>query len=425
MAKVSIAFRLVSRSLVACICAFVGLATAAAQCNYDVCVWTNDRVDRIDGNYVRGRIESGVTGPWAGVFFPCVQGTLQVNSVYIAILGSDMCGTYGGYIGYDFDMPSLSYYGPGTYRASGYHSATCDWPWYCPTPVSFPPYDDGWDGLDHGDLVVQRPTFTGFCCAPKHAFWNIGPDTDDHQHTWGADTYDQDVPLTFVSNCVPANVCTETPHWQLDSNNNQAMLTSDTGSTTHIRKGSAQGNCMEDSTLKVGFPDGSEVFWSDPVLVTVNSPSDLVHTDERTEPYQNGYDTFWTYELWDACGLNRLLPIDVNEDFPNGFADMNMGSGYARPPGESYPYWVGGTGPDDSGWASDHSFIDEIGQYDYVQTPAVSHDSTSAYFPPYLYNVVYLQGDHLFFAGSQTPGVGFQVYSGMIRFYQDHGDNVP
>ncbi len=69
-------------------------------------------------------------------------------------------------------------------------------------------------------------------------------------------------------------------------------------------------------------------------------------------------------------------------------------------------------------WQDSSTFIDQIGQMGYVQSPAVYFDNSA---PPYTGNTVYFMGAHTFNAGSSRTGYGLLVYNGFIRYYSDHG----
>jgi hypothetical protein len=64
-------------------------------------------------------------------------------------------------------------------------------------------------------------------------------------------------------------------------------------------------------------------------------------------------------------------------------------------------------------------FYDSIGA-DGSYNPEPTFTSGS---PPYTYNDIIKYGPQKWFAGSEDAGAGRQVFSGTIRYYQDHGDS--
>lgn len=150
------------------------------------------------------------------------------------------------------------------------------------------------------------------------------------------------------------------------------------------------------------------------------------HTSESTEAwtdYGPGYTTLWKFEVHDACSpYNVFVPVPISENFPDGpgpwpyfgFVYQNGGSGYGVPHISNWDY---------TDWESSTEFGDSIGQTGTSQSPAVLFDYTA---PPYSDpSTVYFKGSHTINAGSMTTGSGYQVYSGTIQYYTDHGDNNP
>ena len=402
---------------------FLASATiASAQCGYDVCVDVDDYVARVDGNDIQGVVSASLSGPYQYYFGTCVYGWLYQDATQLAVSGVYPCSaTYGGPTSYTFPATALpaTGSGPWTYGVWGYHFAWCPAA-YCGVEVDYPTYTDGWDGYAWGDLEIQRPTISGFCCGTggDYSFWNLGPGSADPQPTMGG-SYVQSQSLTFNSNCVPSGACTATPMWHLTTSNNQTQLSGTSGSTTTIMKGTSQGNCAYDSTLTADTGG----FLSASYAVAVDSPGTAVHTGyggvpaEQTEAWNDGYTTNWSFGILDVCGVNALLAIPVNEVFPSGFSNENGGSNYVQPPGASNPFW------DYTDWENSYVFVDQIGQCCGAQNPAVTFTSAG---PPYTYNTVYLDGAHALYGGSTTIGDGWQIYfSGTIQYYRDHGDNTP
>lgn len=281
---------------------------------------------------------------------------------------------------------------------------------------------------DTQQIVIQRPTISGFCCG--NAFWNLGPGTADPQPTLppggGSGAYTQSAALTFVSNCPE---CTSTPTWNLSVSYSQTQLpggaTTATGSTTTISKGTNNyASCLADSVLTASI-DG---FSSDDYAVTVNGPDQAYNISYGGVPFQNtykwlptvdGYTTDWSLGILDDCGTQYLYPLPVAESF-SGLGLENMATGYSYPPGASDPYW------DYTDWANEYIFIDQIGQCGTgcggTPYPIPTYTSST---PPYSYSTIYLDGSHYLKAGSTSYANGIDVYSGTIQYFQDHGDNNP
>ncbi len=373
-----------------------------------ICVYvdTYDYAERLSANQVRAHVGSSLSGACAAFWYPGVQGFLYNDDQEIAA-GDFAWGPLGGDVGYDVATVGPSQWGPGTYTSYGYHWIYCP-ATYCGVDSYEPPYGDGWDGWEYGDLEVRRPTISGFF--NNNSFWNLGPGSADPQATLDGSQYFQSVQLTFNSNCNPGDHCSGTPQWSLITENNQAVLTSNSGTTTFITKGNDLGNCQYDSAVSVSLGG----FSSDLYDVAVNSQKSLLHTNEGTRPYNGGYLTLWYFEVTDACSpANFVKAIPMNETFFSGFSAQNGSSGWITPIASHWGL---------ENWADLFSFPDMIAQWGTIQNPTPTYTKNAS---PYIYNTVLLSGSHLFFGGTATNGSGIHVYTGTLRYYRDHGDNTP
>jgi hypothetical protein len=341
---------------------------------------------------------------------PGLYGELWLdNTTKLKDSGTTGWGSFGGDIYYDFTSTSLVTYGPGRYEAFGLHSAFCPY-YYCGVDRTLPIYDDMWDGWDSGYLDIVPPTISGLPYV--NALWNLGSGTADSVLSSPGVYYYQKADLTFQSNCVPAGACTSTPVWTISSSNNQATLSTTSGSTTTLSKGSSPGNCQFDTTISVSI-DG---FSSDSVDIVVNSPTALWNIGESTNPVSMspsfGYETSWVYVVKDACpAYNVLVTLPRYETFGT-FTTPGVINGWTgRPTATSSASFNFPGNP--------YQFIDYIAAWGPSSwNPAPSWSSSSF---PYLGTTLIVTGPQTWSVGSVTSPNGTQVFSGNINYYQDHG----
>ena len=240
--------------------------------------------------------------------------------------------------------------------------------------------------------------------------------SSDPQVSNNGGSFYQSAPLYFHSNCGPADTCNDTPQWSFYSEDGQTELSPRTGTSVTLRKGSSPGNCQYSSTMSAsmgGFSTGA-------YAVLVNSPKSIAHysSSDSTIGLHNpptGYYTYWTLGVMDACASpNPISAMPMNETFPGGIVPSPGTSGWDSP-NSADPTW------EVSDWTVD-TFIDTIGADCGSCTPPATWTASN---PPFAYNTVLAGGTHYFFAGTTTLAMGWNVYMGVIHFFQDHGDNNP
>jgi hypothetical protein len=382
-----------------CIAIFVLLLPMSAfgQCtDSTTTLWHNGNVIRSASNQVWSWAQSYVTGDYAATWSVTVSATTAHNGTQThtgqASASSGATATVQWY-----DTPSSV--GSGTYTEAETHtfSNTCG--------GSQGPYND------NDTLTVNQPTISGF--SGNNSFWNLGPSSANPQATLGSSNlFYQSVALTFKSNCNPGDTCTSTPQWVPNITANQATLSSTTGTSVTLNKGSSKGTCGYDSTLTAnmgGFSTGSYPF-------VVNSPGSIYLVQSSTVPYNGGYVTNRYYVVDDVCSpANGLTALPLYEVFPSGFSKQN-GSNWPGPSPSTWPLSCSYC------WSGNYYFIDGVGQWPPGKSPVPIYDVSSA---PYPHNTIYLSGAHQFYSGTTTSGGGWQVYNGTIRYFLDHGDNNP
>ena len=280
------------------------------------------------------------------------------------------------------DAPSAV--GVGAYTTSNYHRAVCD--------------VNQTEDTSSDALTVSDPTIGNL--PYNSALWYFGPGTPDAVPTGIGYAY-QMANLTFNKNCNVGDTCTGTAAWsELDPPNNISV-----SSAGQLRSTSG-GTCAYDSAVRATL-DGWTV--TDPIAV--NSPEFLWHPeDEETLPHDSGYKTREYWSIGDACvpDPNSVPSVAVREEFGQ-FSNPGVVEGWPDPsithnPGFNHTTW---------------SFFDSIGAWGSYD-PAPTFTSGS---PPYTHNDILKYAPQRWFAGSEDPGAGRQVFSGTIRYYLDHGDS--
>jgi hypothetical protein len=357
----------------------------------------NGNVVRSGSNQVWSWAQSFVTGAYANTWSVFVSATTARNG---SQTHSGQHSASGGAIATVMWYDSPSALGSGTYTEAEVHnfSNSCggsEGPFY-----------------DNDTLTVNQPTISGFFS--NNSFWNLGPNSSDPQATLGTSALIyQSVPLTFNSNCNAGDTCNDTPQWVPNIGGNQATLSSTSGTSVMLNKGSSQGTCSYDGTIRANIAGFSTVDYP----FAVNSPGSIYLAQESTSAYSGGYLTVRYYYVGDVCQpSNGMTAIPLYETFSSGFTQQN-GSNWPGPTASSWPI----SGCSDC-WSGNYYFPDAIAQWGAGKSPAPTYSTPSA---PYPNNTVYLTGAHQFFSGTTTSGGGWSVYNGTIRYYLDHGDNNP
>lgn len=376
---------------------------AAAQCSDGVTTTRhhNGNVQRSASNQVWSWAQSYVTGTYSGTWTTVTSATTahdggQTHSGQNSA-GSNQTSTVQWY-----DAPSTV--GSGSYTDAERHEfiSTCG---------------DDIINNDNSSLTVQTPTITTMPGQPFSGYlWNLGSGSSDPLQSNNEGYFYQSAPLQFNSNCGPSDTCNDTPQWSLATANGQTQLSTTSGASVTLRKGSNQGDCQFNSSLSAsigGFLTGA-------YAIMVNSPKSTAHYSSMDQMIginnpPTGYITYWHLGVEDACATpNAVSAMPMNETFPNGVSPAPGTSGW-NVPNSAKPSWEVGD------WTG-NTFIDSIGDVCAQCTPPGTWTVGN---PPFVYNTVLASGSHYFYAGTITSAMGWSVYTGTIQYFQDHGANNP
>ncbi|MFB3778247.1 MAG: hypothetical protein ACE141_11570 [Bryobacteraceae bacterium] len=237
--------------------------------------------------------------------------------------------------------------------------------------------------------------------------WYLGSGTAAKVLAQDGNYYYQEYNLTANKNCDPASACPETPQWTLNTNQ-QVQLTGYSGTTTKIYS-RAVGNCQWSTTLKVSIGG----FQSDEQPIAVNSPAYVVHQEglDSTEQWNGGYRSWVYWAVADSCSpAQAMIGLPFHETFGDFQEHPSVTLGWPDPQAEgaatfNYP-------------SNMYIFRDGIGAWgNWIPAPVY----TSAN-PPWQYETVLKWAPQSYRVGTATLGSGgTEVYSGTIKFYQDHG----
>ena len=306
-----------------------------------------------------------------------------------------------------YDHPSSL--GPGTYSVtdSWQFSSSCGSQYYGPTTS----YDS-----------IPLPSFTQSNAgnAIPQTLWNLGPGTADSIATSDGYTYYQSITLTVSTNCGSGDTCNDTPTWSIYSPSNTLQLSSTSGSSVTLSKGSSMGNCTADTPISVslgGFSSASVTF-------TTNSPSAAIARSDLTGDYAEqtgdlspGYQTINPFSVVDVCpgGGDLLTTLPWYEAFGT-WSGPGVISGWNVYPSPTTSSTF--NDPDDP-----HVFVDYIGAQDTTMTWNPEPTFTVQY-APYTYNTTISDAPHSYYVGAgggSTYSGGVNVFSGKIYYFQDHG----
>ena len=375
------------------------------------CVWVDtwDDVARVSGNAIQGYVQTSLSGPCMYDWAPGVSGEIWkgFQDQFITDSGSEFWGSPGGVVWYEFETTALSQWGPGTYTVWGLHRAYNEglgqWA---------PPYVDNWDGWDGWSIGVTRPTIEGLGC--NGLMWYLGSGTTERVLAQDSNYYIQAYDLTFNNNCNVGDNCPETPQWTITTDEGvpiQATLSPESGQTVKISTGPNAGNCQWKTKIKASI-GGFETEES-PVLV--NSPKYMVDQSWRglgvTAPWEAGYKSYVFWSVIDACETpNAIIGLPIYETFDDFFTDDSVTSGWPNPSVTHLPHF---------NYLGDvYTFYDEIGANDPSYRPVPTFSSENL---PFTHNTVLKSAPQTWSVGSETSPSGTQVFSGTIRYYQDHG----
>jgi hypothetical protein len=307
------------------------------------------------------------------------------------------------------DTPSLL--GAGTYSLNSANS----WTAWCGT------YGPSYYQVSNN---VQKPTITQSNAgdAYSQALWNLGPGTALAVQS-GSAYYRQQITLTIDRHCIVGyDTCNDAATWTINSPASTLALSTNTGNSVYLNKGSSMGNCQYDTPVQVN----ASGWYSNAVVFGVNSPSraiqraDITSGDARkhTDDLAPGYQTTVPVSFLDVCagGGNLIYAMPWYETF-GGWQNPGVISGWNATPTP--------TSSAGFNWPLDpRILLDYIGAHDttYTWNPAPVFTSSA---PPYTYNTSISQAPHSYYLGAGENSVysgGVNVFNGWILYFQDHGD---
>lgn len=384
------------------ICLFAAPGVAPAQCSdFSTSLARVHHLRRTGGNNVEALAGTQIVGDYWYTWEAYVSSTERVGNTAIHS-GADGVG-YGGNdqvlaggtaAGLRWnDAPSQR--GSGTYSTSNYHEADSQCGDFSQTNTS-------------DTLTVNKPTVGGLPIntypGTEDTLWNLGPNSANPVSTANGYTYEQSWTLTINTNCGQGDTCNDTPQWSITSSNGQLVLSTTSGSSTTIRKGSSMGNCQWDTLVSVNIGG----FSSDSTAFIVNSPYQAVRELYFTEATTFGCQDHVTWQISDVCagGGDRLTYLPLHEEFGQ-WTVANGTSGWT-PPSATTLYFS----------------VDDITFEDNLVADCSNCVPPPIYNNPPQYFAVLMSAPQKYYAGSATlsSGYGTQIYSGTIVYYRDHAD---